>query len=158
MSLDDAKSRLECEYCGNSFNASPQLRDKAWAFRRSGLFGRDDHQEGAIPVILTLQQLTNMIWMHGPTIFTCAMNLEPRGAPIKSCETDFIVVGSTAHDHKIDIVIGECKTRKPIKADDVMKLKGAADAFPSDVYNCLCGVCATDTLFTRRDRIDQIGK
>ena len=43
-SLDDAKSRLDCEYCGHSFNAAPQLRDKAWAFRRSGLFGRDDHQ------------------------------------------------------------------------------------------------------------------
>src|SRR3984885_6927530 len=28
-SLDDARSRLECEYCGHGFNATPQLRDKA---------------------------------------------------------------------------------------------------------------------------------
>jgi hypothetical protein len=38
-SLDDARARLECEYCGHDFKAAPQLRDKAWAFRRSGLFG-----------------------------------------------------------------------------------------------------------------------
>src|SRR5208337_1889735 len=75
-SLDDARSRLECEYCGHGFNAAPQLRDKAWAFRRSGLLGNDDHQEGAIPVLLTLQQLMLVHSMsHG--VFTTAMKLNP---------------------------------------------------------------------------------
>lgn len=134
VSLDDAKSRLECEYCGHVFNASAQLRDKAWAFRRSGLFGRDDHQEGAIPVLLTLQQLVRT-GRPGSAIFTTAMDLNLQHAAITACETDFVVVHSVVRDQKIDIVIGECKTRKAITADDVTKLKAIADAFPSDHYN-----------------------
>jgi hypothetical protein len=133
MSLDDAGSRLECEYCGHGFNAAPQLRDKAWAFRRSGLFGRDDHQEGAIPVILTLQQLIKV--QLDDKIFAPATKLELNGAAMGSCETDFIVVGLRGEDRKIDIVIGECKTRKPITADDVSNLTRVADAFPPEDYN-----------------------
>lgn len=133
-SLDDAESRLECEYCGHAFNAAPQLRDKAWAFRRSGLFGNDDHQEGAIPVLLTLQQLMHMHGMsHG--IFSTAMALKPKGVDIRPCETDFVVISDGGRDHRIQIAIGECKTRKPITADDVAKLKAVADAFPRDRYD-----------------------
>lgn len=132
--LDDAASRLECEYCGHGFNTSPQLRDKGWAFRRSGLFGRDDHQGGAIPVLLTLQQLTNMNGLSDH-LFTSAMELKPKGAAIPACETDFVVVTSQVRDHRIQIAIGECKTRKPITADDVAKLTAVANAFPSNMYD-----------------------
>ncbi len=133
-SLDDAMSRLECEYCGHGFNAAPQLRDKAWAFRRSGLFGRDDHQEGAVPVLLTLQQLMHMHNLSDQ-VFTTAMTLMPSGAAIQPCETDFVVVTSRPRDHRIQIAIGECKTRKPITADDVSKLSAVAEAFPSDRFD-----------------------
>jgi hypothetical protein len=133
-SLDEARSRLECEYCGHAFNGSPQLRDKGWAFRRSGLFGNDDHQEGAIPVLLTLQQLMSMHSMsHG--VFTTAMTLGPKSSVIKACETDFVVVTGGGTDHRIQIAIGECKTRKPITAEDVTKLIAIADAFPADTYD-----------------------
>jgi hypothetical protein len=133
-SLDDAHSRLECDYCGHSFNAAPQLRDKMWAFRRSGLFGNDDNQQGAIPVLLTLQQLTQMDSMgHG--VFTTAMTLRSKGTAISECETDFVVVDESGRDHRIKIAIGEAKTRKPITADDVAKLKAVADAFPADRYD-----------------------
>lgn len=133
-SLDDTRSRLECDYCGHHFNASPQLRDKAWAFRRSGLFGNDDHQEGAIPVILTLQQLLRMRSMSH-RMFTTAMTLKPRGASISECETDFVVIGERNRDHRVQVVIGEAKTRRPIAAGDVAKLKAVADAFPRDQYD-----------------------
>lgn len=133
-SLDEARSRLECEYCGHRFNAAPQLHDKAWAFRRSGLFGNDDHQEGAIPVLLTLQQLTRMHGMgHG--VFTTAMTLRSEGAKISDCETDFVIVDERGHDHRIQVAIGEAKTRQPITANDVAKLKAVADAFPSDRFD-----------------------
>jgi len=133
-SLDDARSRLECEYCGHGFNAAPQLRDKAWAFRRSGLFGNYDHQEGAIPVLLTLQQLMLVHSMsHG--VFTTAMKLNPKGAAIRECETDFVVVVEGGPNDRIQIVIGEAKTRKPITADDVAKLKAVAEAFPAHRYD-----------------------
>ncbi len=52
--LDDARTISRCEYCGKEFNVTPQLRDRDWAYRRSGLFGRDDHQGGGITVALTL--------------------------------------------------------------------------------------------------------
>jgi hypothetical protein len=132
-SLDDAKTHLECEYCGHDFNVASQLKDKAWAFRRSGLFGRNDHQEGAIPVLLTLQQLKrNSI---RDTLFSTAMNFRPKGAAIQECESDFVMVRSRNVDHRIEVVIGECKTRSPITADDVRKLATIADTFPSVQYN-----------------------
>jgi hypothetical protein len=133
-SLDDVRSRLECEYCGHAFNASPQLRDKAWAFRRSGLFGNDDHQKGAIPVLLTLQQLMN-IHREDHGFFTTAMSLAPKRAAIRACETDFVVVTESGRDHRIQIAIGECKTRNPIATADVTNLMAVADAFPTDRYD-----------------------
>lgn len=133
-SLDDARARLECDYCGNSFNAAPQLSDKKWAFRRSGLFGNDDHQEGAIPVLLALQQLMRM-HSTNHTIYTTAMTLRSKGARISDCETDFVVVAERGRDHRIQIVVGEAKTRQRITSNDVEKLKAVADAFPSDRYD-----------------------
>ena len=44
-SLDDLGTEITCEYCGQRFNVTPQLKDGAWAYRRSGLFGREDHQQ-----------------------------------------------------------------------------------------------------------------
>jgi hypothetical protein len=41
-----AKSSTTCPYCGFECNVLPQLRDRNWAYRRSGLFGRKDHQCG----------------------------------------------------------------------------------------------------------------
>ena len=134
LSLDDATSELECEYCGHQFNGSRQLRDKDWAFRRSGLFGRDDHQEGGIPVMLALQQLMQMHRMgHG--LYTTALNLEPIDSAIHTCETDLVVVSPHGRDHRIQIVIGECKTRKPITTDDVQNMISVANAFPKNQYD-----------------------
>lgn len=118
-SLDDTQTRLECEYCGHLFNASRQLRDKDWAFRRSGLFGRNDHQDGSIPVVLTLQQLMQMHTLSD-NIYCGAMGLKPAGATIKDCETDFVLVNNLSMEQKIQIVIGECKSRKEITAQDVV--------------------------------------
>jgi hypothetical protein len=134
-SLDDAKARLECEYCGHTFNTAPQLRDKDWAFRRSGLFGRDDHQEGAIPVLLTLQQLVRGHELGSDSLYTTALELKPKGADIEPCETDLVVIHTGDRDRRIQVVIGECKSHKPITADDVRKLKAVAAAFPTDRFD-----------------------
>lgn len=134
LSLDDAKTHVECPYCGNAFNTMPQLHDKAWAFRRSGLFGRDDNQEGAIPVLLTLQQLMHMA-DRSDAIFATAMTLNPTGASIKPCETDFVIVSASSPDRKVDLVIGECKTRMPITDNDVANLVAVADCFPDKIFN-----------------------
>ena len=45
--LDDVATEIRCGLCGRIFNITGQLRDRDWAYRRSGLFGREDHQEEA---------------------------------------------------------------------------------------------------------------
>jgi DNA-directed RNA polymerase subunit RPC12/RpoP len=88
--LDDVATEIICEYCGKRFNVTPQLKDGAWAYRRSGLFGREDHQQGAIPVALTLQQLDSIL--HWEMVYVTSMTLESAGARIVPCETDLVIV------------------------------------------------------------------
>lgn len=90
ISLDDVGSEVSCEYCGHAFNATPLLKDRDWRFRRSGLFGRDNNQEGAIPVILTLQQLDT--FYTGEILFATAMKLKSNNANVLNCETDFVAI------------------------------------------------------------------
>jgi hypothetical protein len=33
------KTTSRCVYCGHAFDITPQLRDRDWRYRRSGLFG-----------------------------------------------------------------------------------------------------------------------
>ena len=138
-SLDDVRTEANCEYCGHKFNITPYLKDRDWAFRRSGLFGRDDHQEGAIPVLLTLQQLNTIFHTH-EMFYATAMELKPKqkgAVKLKNgqCETDFVVVVPRPNDMKIDIAIGECKNRKQIEDQDVDNLQAIVDAFSRDRFN-----------------------
>lgn len=132
--LDNLSTEIACAFCGHQFNITPHLNHRGdWRFRRSGLFGRDDNQEGAIPVMLMLQQL-DTTFSSREMLFTTAMNLKPDSAKINKCETDFVVVGPKHHDRRIQIAIGECKTRKSITEDDIAKLKAVAEAFPSERF------------------------
>lgn len=136
--LDDAATMIDCEYCGARFNATTQLRDKdGWRYRRSGLFGREDHQEGAIPVTLVLQRLDTSIsaLMH-PSVFMTALEIQPGTAAVPPCEIDFVFL---AHDPsgKPQLIFGEAKNRKEIGIADVSNMKAIAAAFPKwrmDVY------------------------
>ncbi len=132
-SIDNMKTEIKCEYCNHQFNVTPYLKDRDWAFRRSGLFGRGDNQEGAIPVILTLMQLHTRFNMPS-LIYTTAMNLKPESAKISACETDFVAV-IPGREGRLNVAIGECKNRKEITADDVAKLKAVANAFPSELFD-----------------------
>ncbi len=132
LTLDASKAKVECEYCGEIVSTSRQLKDKGWAFRRSGLFGRDDNQEGGIPVTLTLQQL-DTIMIFGGGFYIPAANLLPITAEIPECETDFCVV--TESGSRTQIAIGECKSHSPITKDDVTNLLAVAQAFPEDKFD-----------------------
>jgi hypothetical protein len=124
--LDDVRAKMTCEYCGSEFNVTPQLRDRDWAYRRSGLFGREDHQQGSIPVALTLQQLDTTLHREG--ISVTGMNLGPVSAAVEPCETDFVVISEEPFERKVALAIGECKTGREIEAEDVRKLTLIADA------------------------------
>lgn len=129
--LDEVKTITTCEYCGAQFDISPQLQDRDWRYRRSGVFGQDNHQEGGIPVVVTLQQLDTASSTRS-YIYTTAMNLSPiRGDIINKCETDFVIVQQD-YDGRVAIVIGECKAHKEITEDDVRNLSKVADAFSGE--------------------------
>lgn len=128
--LDDVATEVRCEYCGKIFLTTPQLRDRNWKYRRSGLFGRDNNQEGSIPVVLTLQQLDNVLsWEN---LFLTNMTVEPITAQIESCETDFVLLHQSYWGDTVSIAIGECKTRNEISDDDVRKLGLVADVFENN--------------------------
>ncbi len=124
-----------CEYCGEKFNVAPQLKDRDWRFRRSGLFGRDNHQEGAIPVCLTLQQLeSNVLNMHGFRIFGTSFELSSAGAGIPTCETDLVLLMQNLAG-QIELAIGECKSAGPkskVTEEDARNLGAVANVFPAE--------------------------
>ncbi len=135
ISVDEVSTDIKCIYCGYQFNITPNLRHRGdWKFRRSGLFGRDDNQEGAIPVVLTLQQFDTVFRLN-KMLYATAMELKSGKCKIKNCETDFIVVIPKHHSGRIQVAIGECKNRGSITEDDVVKLRAVAGAFPSERFD-----------------------
>ena len=136
--LDDAKTWVDCEYCGARFNSTTQLRDKnGWRYRRSGLFGRDNHQEGSIPVSLALQRLdTSIDRTMDTTLYTTALTIRPTNADVPECEIDFVFLSHLANG-RVQLAIGEAKAAAEIEVKDVQNLRAIASAFPRsrlDVY------------------------
>ena len=131
--LDDISTEVPCELCNARFNITTQLKDRDWTYRRSGIFGKDDRQQGAIPVALTLQQIDTTIHLD-PAITVTSMEIESASDSFKSCESDLILL-TNSYDDRIALLIGECKGGKPenaITEDDVLKMTALADAFPQD--------------------------
>ncbi len=136
ISLDNASTTTTCEVCGARFNVLRQLKTRDWKYRRSGIFGKDNHQEGSIPVALTLQQLhTHIHSWHGKSLFLPNMTLEPVGADIERCETDVFIATQDGNDTVL--AIGECKDAGgSITADDARKLAAVSDALSKRGLEC----------------------
>ena len=129
--LDEARTLSKCEYCGEEFNVTSQLRNRDWAYRRSGLFGRNDNQGGGIPVALTLMQLQTAM-RESIVAYTTGTKLIPETAAIEECESDFVLIVESPRDKNLQIAIGECKSDGgEITQEDVRKLGKAADAMAS---------------------------
>ena len=86
--LDDVSTRSNCTYCDHEYDVTPQLRDRDWRYRRSGIFGRDDNQLGGIPVALTMQHLSTSL-RQDLLMYSTAMNFLPVGAAIEPCRVRF---------------------------------------------------------------------
>ena len=125
LSLDDVRSEATCEYCGNKFDVSTQLN--SWKYRRSGLLGKDNHQEGAIPVIMLLEHLVGFSVFRDSLYYTTATKLDSTELGI-DCESDFVLLRQRPRDSAIEIAIGECKDHQDITQDDITKLKKVVDA------------------------------
>jgi hypothetical protein len=129
--LDDARTQIKCQFCDAEFNAGVQLHDNdGWKYRRSGLFGFDNHQEGGVPVTLALQRFdTSVSDLLRANLYTTALEVEQGGPISRPCEIDFAFL---AHDAsgKPQLAIGEAKAAKQIDETDVANLTMLADAFP----------------------------
>ena len=137
--LDALKQRLVCELCGDEHDATRQLINGEWHYRRSGVMGAERNAQGAVPVALTLQQLETNLRGLGHDIYSPSLNLEPKaGVDLPTCEVDFVWVIPRSHPRsdppRTVVLLGECKDQGPIKLEefekDVENLRRVADALP----------------------------
>jgi hypothetical protein len=114
-----------CPYCGTEHYRAEyvafQFRKKSgWFIKKSGLFAKDNNQEGAIPVILALMRFSHYFHLGG-FLYSTALNL--RGDV--TCETDLCIVQYRNID-AVEMGIGECKGDGGwITDDDIEKLIAA---------------------------------
>lgn len=109
--LDVLKQSVVCELCGHEFDATRQLVEDAWRYRRSGVLGREKNAQGAVPVVLTLQQFQfNMHLLHNGG-YSPSLNLTPRDGVGLPFEVDFVWLVSQSYPERTIVVIGECKDR-----------------------------------------------
>jgi hypothetical protein len=145
--LDDVKTMSTCIYCGQPFDVMPQLKDRDWRYRRSGLFGRDDDQLGGIPVALALQQLETSLQAR-LLMYSTALKFKSQTAKIEECEADFVAVVAgrpNIDEASVQILIGEGKTSSEIDANDARKLGMLAHAIPSEVAQAFIMFAKTST-------------
>ena len=148
IQLDDVATEAECAYCGNRFNCTRQLRKDPWQYRKSGLFGLDNNQEGSVPVALTLQQLDTLLHDSSSNLLLTNLKME-RGPKSPACETD-LFVAVQEHD-RVSIAVGECKDSKgEITAQDVSNMMAVAEAFPREHFDSFV-IFAKTGPFTREE-------
>jgi hypothetical protein len=115
LPLDRIGDMWTCQYCGESQQTARLLCGSSgkWRFRRSGLLGKDNNQEGAIPVLLaalvfeSLFTDPGMVWVPGLKL---AKDNEI------NCEIDLCVLQYGRHEQaswslqsRLEIGIAECK-------------------------------------------------
>ncbi|HAT2068257.1 TPA: hypothetical protein ACT9K3_000658 [Legionella pneumophila] len=144
MSIDESRTQITCEYCGEHFDISNQLSKDSWMYRKSGLLNRDNNQEGAIPVVLVLEKFLSEFIHTNKILYTTAMNLKTSDE--RSCETDFIILleSNEAKISRVQIIIGECKSKGNITQTDVNNLISIADILKTnfDVYILCAKLCS----------------
>jgi hypothetical protein len=131
--LEALKQRLACDLCGHEHDATRQLADRnEWHYRRSGVLGVEKNAQGAVAVLLTLQQLDTSLnsGLHG-NIYSTPLELRHKeGTEATISEVDFVWIIEERYLGKTAIILGECKDQGPITAEDVANLERIADALP----------------------------
>jgi len=155
--VDDLRQRVNCQMCGEPFDSTSQLVAGEWAYRRSGVLGTERNAQGAVPVVLTLQQLdTNLRTGMQRGSYSVSLDLAPTNGQLPTpCEVDFAWLIPQRYPDKTVVIIGECKDRghaptpggdgATINANDIANLRAVADSFPRqrfDVYILLAKLCA----------------
>jgi len=137
IALDALKQQNICELCGNQFDATRQLVNGVFRYRRTGILGLERNTQGAVPVALVLQQLDTHIGgsVHD-AIYAPSYDLMPN-AGINGClfEVDFLMILSRTYPDKANVILGECKDeRGTIDTNDVEHLRRVADLLPTNRF------------------------
>jgi len=148
LSLAEIDDIWRCNYCGDENKTSLQLSNKGdWKFRKSGLFAKDNSQEGAIPVILALLVFLRIV-NSSEFIYSPSLILEIAG---KSCEVDFSVL-QYGRGREIQLAIGECKSEAgTIGQGDVDNLKSVQEKIRKLGINCFMVFSKTAKEFTEEE-------
>jgi hypothetical protein len=129
--LDALKQAHVCELCGTAFDATRQLVNGEFHYRRTGVLGLEKNSQGAVPVALVLQQLTNNLGggFHGG-LHAVSHDLAPKqGVALPTCEVDFVVLLNQSLPNKPVVLIGEVKDiGGSIDTRDIENLRQVADA------------------------------
>jgi len=114
-------------YIGRELRASLNR----WRFTRSELFSVGDSQEGSLPVILTILQLSRVL-EHGHRDSKWITSLIVSGSPgIADCEIDFayLMLGNRYGEQHLQMAIGECKgDTGEIEDVDIQHLKAVKES------------------------------
>lgn len=136
VALDALKQQAMCELCGHSYDATRQLLDSKWRFRRSGVLGAERNAQGAIPVALTLQQLgTNLDHISRPSVYSASLDLFPTAdLALPKCEVDFVWLVKGWYPDPSAVILAECKDQGPINLEEFQRavdnMRRVADALP----------------------------
>ena len=134
VALDNLQHNIVCSLCGTAFDATRQLLEEKWAYRRSGLLGLEKNIQGAVPVVLTLQQLDANNGMSD-SLYSPSLDLIPKDgtAPL---EVDFAWMIFRRSRRRAAVIIGECKDRRDdaIDDNDIRNLRRVADALPQSRF------------------------
>ena len=135
--LDNLKQQVRCELCGGDFDATRQLVDGEYYYRRTGVLGLEKNTQGAIPVALVLEQLHRAFDnFSGENVYTPSLDVDPKqGSDLPICEVDFAMVVPASFPEKASLLLGECKDEGNIDAKDIENMARLADAIPRHRFN-----------------------
>lgn len=137
VSLDTLQQKTTCQLCGAEFDATRQLVDKRFTYRRSGLLGLERNIQGAVPVALVLQQLSvTLQGLSNETASGASYALVPKdGAEEDGCETDFVYLVQHPREATTDFIIGEIKdVGGTIDENDMQHLREVAESLPQSRF------------------------
>ena len=116
------------EYFGEDFQGTA---NKYWRFKRAGLFAKDNHQEGAVPVILTLLSFVRIFDLH-KLIYSTSLELKNS----EKCEIDLCVL-QYDRGNEIQVGIAECKSKgQKINQQDILNLTRIQDKLNALGLDC----------------------
>lgn len=166
INLREVDEYYNCEYCYEKSkfvevvdpitmkngNEPKRIDGICWSYRLSGLLGKQDNQQGAIPVVLALQHLSNRLHAgHSGNLYSTALDLKfTENGREEKAETDLVVLGlaNVMRKDDIEMLIGECKTKHSISKNKIERLEKIKEIIERSGIKCYLVFVKTKTSFS----------